>query len=438
MLCSMRRLVPRLAVRPLVQVRHRRQARAGGPEGSARAGGPEGSARAGGPEGSARAEDTLQPKLVKDKPEVVNHIKDLQRQVEVVSPLVTDVEEVKSVHGEEESDARRYSVPRYTKVAGWDKSSADLRWLGRLLTSKRSRGESEVHVLEGSRLIREAVQLGIVPTVVVFSRVKLLWELGLPAGLPPSCQLYHVPYTNIKLWTDLSTSPGVMAAVPKASVEEVAAANPLPVTLVCDGVRGPDNLGAMVRVAAAVGARQVICVGCTDVWASKAVRAGAGAHFHVPLVQGVAWGEVRELLRDPWSQVVIADIPGGPVAEEVAEEVAEGEVERRVAELEEKLVKGVESKEEVMEEYKRLAPPSSDYSGFRLGAGYKEVVVVGGETEGVSGEAYRLCHLLGGSRLHIPLRNNVNSLNVISATSVIMFKIQQALLEMEVAQNKIT
>ena len=109
------------------------------------------------------------------------------------------------------------------------------------------------------------------------------------------------------------------------------------------------------------------------------------------------------------------------------------------AEIEDELVKGVDSKEEVMEEYKRLAPPSSDYSGFRLGAGYKEVVVVvGGETEGVSGEAYRLCHHLGGSRLHIPLRNNVNSLNVISATSVIMFKIQQALLEMEVAQNKIT
>lgn len=382
-------------------------------------------------EESARVEDTLQPRLVRDKPVVVNHIKDLQRQAEVV----TEVEEVRSDHGEEESDGQRYPVPRYTKVAGWDKSNADLRWLGRLLTSKRSRGESEVHVLEGSRLIREAVQLGIIPTVVVFSRVKLLWELGLPSGLPPSCQLYHVPYTNIKLWSDLSTSPGVMAAVPKAAVEAVAAASPLPVTLVCDGVRGPDNLGAMVRVAAAVGARQVICVGCTDVWASKAVRAGAGAHFHVPLVQGVAWGEVRELLQDPWPQVVIADIPGGPVAEEVAE----GEVERRVAELEERLAEGVESKEEVMEEYKRLAPPSSDYSGFRVGAGYQEVVVVvGGETEGVSGEAYRLAHLLGGSRLHIPLRNNVNSLNVISATSVIMFKVQQALLEMESTQNKNT
>ena len=30
--------------------------------------------------------------------------------------------------------------------------------------------------------------------------------------------------------------------------------------------------------------------------------------------------------------------------------------------------------------------------------------MIGGETEGVSGEAYRLCHQMGGSRIQIPLR----------------------------------
>ena len=51
--------------------------------------------------------------------------------------------------------------------------------------------------------------------------------------------------------------------------------------------------------------------------------------------------------------------------------------------------------------------------------------------QGVSGAAYRLCHQLGGSRLHIPLRNTVNSLNVISAASVMLFRVQQELLARE-------
>ena len=110
-------------------------------------------------------------------------------------------------------------------------------------------------MLEGVRLIRDCIELGIEPTVIVFSRVKLLQELSLP---PKSAtRLYHLPYTNIKLWTDLTTSPGIMAAIPKSSLEHTAPTSPLPLTLVCDNIRGPDNLGAIIRLAAAVGVRKV-------------------------------------------------------------------------------------------------------------------------------------------------------------------------------------
>ena len=80
----------------------------------------------------------------------------------------------------------------------------------------------------------------------VFSREKQLWELQLPAG--SKANLFHIPYNNIKLWTDLTTSPGVMAAFSRAEVEGgVAASSPLPLTLLCDNIRGPDNLGAVLR-----------------------------------------------------------------------------------------------------------------------------------------------------------------------------------------------
>ena len=110
-------------------------------------------------------------------------------------------------------------------------------------------------MLESTRLIKEALERGIIPNVIVFSRVKLLMELNLPHDT--NIRLFHIPYTNIKLWTDLTTSPGIMAAIPKSSFENIVPTSPIPLTLVCDNIRGPDNLGAIIRVAAAVGVRKV-------------------------------------------------------------------------------------------------------------------------------------------------------------------------------------
>merc|ERR1719452_243229 len=98
---------------------------------------------------------------------------------------------------------------------------------------------------------------GLSPSLVVFSREKLLWQLDLPTDT--STRLYHIPYKNIKMWTDLTTSPGIMAAFSKEEVvNKVVAKSPLPLTLVCDNIRQPDNLGAVMRVAAAAGAKQVL------------------------------------------------------------------------------------------------------------------------------------------------------------------------------------
>lgn len=160
-----------------------------------------------------------------------------------------------NVDGKEEEEQHHHKMPRYTKIAGWDHNNQELKVLGKLLSSKRARENSDVQVLEGVRLIRDAIERGIEPSIMVFSRVKLLQELNLS---PKSeTRLYHLPYTNIKLWTDLTTSPGIMAAIPKSSLEHIAPSSPLPLTLVCDNIRGPDNLGAIIRLAAAVGVRKV-------------------------------------------------------------------------------------------------------------------------------------------------------------------------------------
>ena len=66
--------------------------------------------------------------------------------------------------------------------------------------------------------------------------------------------------------------------------------SPLSLTVLLDSIAMPDNMGALLRVAAGVGARQVITVrGCVDTWSPKAVRAAMGAHFRIPIVSDVPW-----------------------------------------------------------------------------------------------------------------------------------------------------
>jgi len=318
-----------------------------------------------------------------------------------------------------------YDIPRYTKINGWDKENSNLKTLGKILSSKRDRLNSDSLVLEGTRIIKDAISHGCSPSVVVFSREKLIWELGLPKDT--EAKLYHIPYNNIKLWTDMTTSPGIMAAFSKEEITEKVKScqTPcLPLTLVCDNIRQPDNLGAVLRVAAAAGAHRVVLTpGCVDAWAPKVVRAGAGAHFLIPIVEGVGW----DTFSNRWPLVVLADL-----LHEEQEEVDSSYVDRKLEEMEavcreEGDVLSYQNQDQCME-YRKLPLRTKLYSEFELEPGYEEVVlVVGGETEGVSNAAYMFCHHHNGMKLHIPLWNQVNSLNVISAATLVLFKVQEAL-----------
>ena len=336
---------------------------------------------------------------------------------------------------EEESKTYKYLVPKYQKIQAWDKDNKDIKILGRILSSKRDRTVSDSVVLEGVTIIKEALSYGHVPSVIVFSREKLLWRLGLEEEDKKKLKskLYHIPFSNIKMWTDLTTSPGIMAAFSKKDIEAGAvASSPLSLSLICDNVRSPDNLGAVIRVAAAAGARQILLTkGCVNAWAPKVVRAAAGAHFLIKIVENVSWQSLESGdIIDKYPKVLLADLVHDLPP---SDETQEREKQRALEQLEQQCQEEGDSKcydnPELCEKYQSLPLETLNHRELTHLPGYKEaVVVIGGETEGVSGAAHMFCHKHHGAKLHVPLRNNVNSLNVISAASLVLFSVRDALL----------
>jgi TrmH family RNA methyltransferase len=77
--------------------------------------------------------------------------------------------------------------------------------------------------------------------------------------------------------------------------------------LVLDGVADPGNAGTLLRAAAGAGATAVLATrGTVDLFSPKVVRAGAGAHFLLPLRTGLDWEAVSRALPGG-CRVLLAD-----------------------------------------------------------------------------------------------------------------------------------
>ena len=76
-----------------------------------------------------------------------------------------------------------------------------------LLKSRKTREETGKLVLEGRRLLTDALQAGAEAEIIFFSKVEHLKELPLHLT---NAKFVKVPFKDIKVWSDLVTPYGVI------------------------------------------------------------------------------------------------------------------------------------------------------------------------------------------------------------------------------------
>lgn len=165
----------------------------------------------------------------------------------------------------------------------------------RSLYTKKKRYEGRAFVVEGVRLLEEAIEAGTNFEIV-------LYHSGMLSRTPRGLDLLGkvgsaaVPVTErvLKSVSDTVAPQGIVAVVPfpeePARVEGALA-------LVVDRVQDPGNLGTILRTAAAAAVKAVITTRDTvDPFSPKAVRAGMGAHFQLGLFVDRDWSEIERLV----------------------------------------------------------------------------------------------------------------------------------------------
>jgi len=182
------------------------------------------------------------------------------------------------------------------------------RWR-RLRDDARARRAARRALLEGPHLVAAYLASGGTPAALLVSESALAREparsLVARAGVSPAILADRV-FAAI---ADTETPAGIAAeiALPQGAVELGAS----PGCVFLEGVQDAGNVGAILRSAVAFGLTDaVLGGGCADAWSPKVLRAAAGAHFSLRILQGAALAaEIRR-----FGGRVLCTVPRGGVA----------------------------------------------------------------------------------------------------------------------------
>ncbi|KAK7130817.1 hypothetical protein R3I94_016080 [Phoxinus phoxinus] len=336
--------------------------------------------------------------------------------------------------------AAQSTFSRFREVDGllYEKSQPGDKCLTKLVNiarSKKLREQQGKVVLEGKRLVSSALDAGAIAQTVYFTSVDALREL--PPDKLRRTSIVKLRMEDSKVWSDLDTSQDIIAIFkrPEAShltFSQEKYGKPVPLTLICDNMRDPGNLGTVLRSAAAAGCHTVLLTkGCVDVWEPKVLRAAMGAHFCLPIIPSLTWNEIPSHLPKT-ATIHVADNCSSTITED--DHTVTPKKQKKPSDY--GWVRGHQHPRKV--EYE-----DDDLSGFEDYDSRKSLetqyyytdwvarhtcLIIGGETHGLSREALRLAERTGGRRLLIPMLHGVDSLNSAMAASILLFEGRKQLL----------
>ena len=181
---------------------------------------------------------------------------------------------------------------------------------------------------------------------------------------------------------------------------------------------------------------------CVDIWDSKVLRSSCGAHFRVPIKTNIGWDVIKSYVTDDAS-VILADssLEESIVHQNLGQQLLQVEDKSATSlaiEIDEETgeVTKVDSSyknAELLRIYRQLPLANRVYCDLDLDISKQVVMVIGGETHGVSNAAHKLAHDYGGVKVHIPLENGMDSLNLGTAFGILAYEIRRKLFQPEPA-----
>lgn len=157
----------------------------------------------------------------------------------------------------------------------------------RKLKDKKFRGENNEYVVEGVRLVEEAVKENAkIKQIIVCEDTTKTYEI--PTHIMLEIAKYECIYVSDKVFnliTQVTNPQGIMAIIEKDTANvQIDYTQDIIVTL--DDVQDPGNLGTILRTVDSIGLNQIIVSkGTADAFNAKVVRSTMGAIFRIKIIE---------------------------------------------------------------------------------------------------------------------------------------------------------
>ncbi|MBR6006708.1 MAG: RNA methyltransferase [Clostridia bacterium] len=162
----------------------------------------------------------------------------------------------------------------------------------RSLKDRSARRETGLHLIEGERLVFDALDSGARAEIILVEEGFAAAEERLAAL---GSAYIEVSRAVLEAVSDTKTPQGIAAAVktPRLDPPEVY---PEGMIVALDRLQDPGNLGTILRTADAMGASALLLgTGCTDPFSPKALRSAMGSTYHLPIYEAELSRELPKL-----------------------------------------------------------------------------------------------------------------------------------------------
>lgn len=184
------------------------------------------------------------------------------------------------------------------------------------LQMKKYRDEQDKFIIEGEKLMDEALRYMVPISMVMISQSfaesskhdeysVILRERKIP--------MYYSEDSIFKGVCETHTPKGIIAVVekPEYDFDNIISKDKLSIILLHE-LRDPGNVGTIIRTADACGMDAVlISKESTDIYNGKTIRATMGSLFHIPVIQGLDTLETIDKLKKRETVIIGADPHNG-------------------------------------------------------------------------------------------------------------------------------
>ena len=243
------------------------------------------------------------------------------------------------------------------------------------LKERRFRDKEGLFILEGLRLIEEAIKANMeIEQIIISKDYEEKFKELLLKNHNLNKKIYFLANNLFMQIASTENPQGIIAVVKKKNNKNTLNGD---FYLICDKVQDPGNLGTIIRTAHAAGVNGIILTkGTVDIYNDKTIRSTMGSIFYIPILyDDENYSIIRSLKEDGFSLVATS-----------------------------------------------LAESKNFFEEDLKG---KTILAVGNEGNGISDELFELAD----KKVKIPMPGGAESLNVSIATSIILFeKVRQNLI----------